>query len=90
MADALEELKVIGLHMHTTSKALNRAIREIQRLQAQNATIRCETIEEAAKVAERLGSPLVRGESGPEYVNGNCDIAAAIRSLAKAKEADHG
>ncbi|MEZ2220711.1 hypothetical protein [Rhizobium sp. RCC_161_2] len=51
---------------------------------------RSAALEEAAKIAERLGSHLVRGETGPEYVGGNLDVAAAIRSLAKAKEADHG
>jgi hypothetical protein len=50
---------------------------------------RREALEEAAKVAERLGSHLVRGESGPEYVGGNLDVAAAIRSLSVAKEPDH-
>lgn len=47
-------------------------------------------LEEAAQIAESLGRHLVRGESGPEYVGGNLDVAAAIRSLAKAKEADNG
>ncbi|SCB30772.1 hypothetical protein [Rhizobium lusitanum] len=48
--------------------------------------IRNKALEEAAQVAERLGSHLVRGESGPEYVGGNLDVAAAIRSLSVAKE----
>lgn len=51
---------------------------------------RLQAFEEAAKIAERLGRHLVRGETGPEYVGGNLDVATAIRSLAKAKEADHG
>jgi len=88
MTDALEDLKVIGLHIHTTSKALNRAIREIERLRAREASVREEALEEAAKIAEHLGSHLIRGERGPEYVGGNLDVAAAIRALAKAKEAE--
>jgi len=82
MADALEDLKVIGLHMHATSKALNRAIREIGRLRAREATVREEALEEAAKIADDWLS-----FDGVEKTKFH-DIAAAIRALAKEKEAE--
>jgi hypothetical protein len=56
MSEALDELKAIGLHMHATSKALNKAIREIERLEAENRYLR-QTVEFVASWAWRADPP---------------------------------
>lgn len=91
MSDALEDLKVIGLHTHTMSKALNRAIREIERLRAREATVREEALEEAVKIADEYECHLMDYGGSVDaqhfYEGGMLDagqgIAAAIRALSE-------